>query len=112
MGLHQLAWPGGMWMAMAILIWLLAIGELAVGNVGEPNKVYLNQGGVLASTAAWVSAEADWTLKAWPGGMWMAMAILISLVGNSGLWLLCWRSQQGLSQPGRRLSQHSRLGFG
>ena len=54
--------------------------DLAVGNYLAPNKVYLNQGGVLASTAAWVSDDAGLVRIAWPGGMWMAMAILISLL--------------------------------
>ena len=47
-------------MAMATLISLLEI----IGY--DPNKVYLNQGGVLESTAAWVSDDADRTYSvAW-----------------------------------------------
>ena len=33
--------------------------DLAVGNYGQPNQVYRNQGGVLQSTAAWTAAAAD-----------------------------------------------------
>jgi len=33
--------------------------DLAVGNYGAPNRVYLNEGGVLTSVATWSSDESD-----------------------------------------------------
>ncbi len=72
--------------------------DLAVGNSGSANKVYLNQNGILQTPPTIPGPPAiAMTPAAWPGGMWMGTA--------TWTWLLViwgankvYRNQNGVLQ--------------
>ena len=56
--------------------------DLAVGNSGQPNRVYLNSGNVLQTSASWSSSESDATKSiAW--GDWDSDGDLDLVTGNT-----------------------------
>jgi len=70
--------------------------DLAAGNDGQPNRIYLNEGGQLQTTAAWSSTESDLTSSiAW--GDADGDGDLDLAVGNGSFFGFEW----GAGQPNR-----------
>jgi hypothetical protein len=69
--------------------------DLAVGNYGQPNRLYRNEGGMLTSTAVWSSNESDNTTSvAW--GDYDGDGDLDLAVGNYGQPNRLYRNEGGM----------------